>query len=200
MECIIDHNMDTHAVDRSGVYIKHRSNKQVQKTTKGWHLCVEWKDRTTHWERLAYLKERNSMEVAKYAVSKNLHDTPDFVWWVPYVLKKRSRIIADATKRYHKRTHKFGIEVPNSWDDCVILNKENSYTMWQGAARKEMKYVHLVFKILNGDEAVPPTYQEICCQMIFYFKKEDFRRNVHFVAGGQTTDTPHGMTYASVVS
>jgi hypothetical protein len=41
------------------------------------------------------------------------------------VLKKRSRIIADTTKRYHKRTHTFGIEVPKSWDDCVILDTEN---------------------------------------------------------------------------
>jgi hypothetical protein len=29
---------------------------------------------------------------------------------------------------------------------------------------------------------------------------EDFRRKARFVAGGHTTDTPHAMTYASVVS
>jgi hypothetical protein len=39
------------------------------------------------------------------------------------VLKKCSRIIAAVTKRYHKWTHKFGIEVPKSWDDCVRLDK-----------------------------------------------------------------------------
>jgi hypothetical protein len=36
--------------------------------------------------------------------------------------------------------------------------------------------------------------------MIFDLKMEDFRRNTHFFAGGHTTDTPHDMTYASVVS
>jgi hypothetical protein len=36
--------------------------------------------------------------------------------------------------------------------------------------------------------------------MIFDVKMEDFRRNARFVAGGHTTDTPHAMTYASVVS
>jgi hypothetical protein len=36
--------------------------------------------------------------------------------------------------------------------------------------------------------------------MIFDVKMEDFRRNARFVAGGHTTDTPHVMTYASVVS
>jgi hypothetical protein len=36
--------------------------------------------------------------------------------------------------------------------------------------------------------------------MIFDVKIEYFRRNARFVAGGHTTDTPHAMTYASVVS
>jgi hypothetical protein len=104
------------------------------------------------------------------------------------------------TKRYHKRTHKFGIEVPKSWDDCVKLDKENDNTIWQDAVRKEMKNVTIAFKIINGEESVPPTYQEICCHMIFDVKMEDFRRKARFVAGGHTTDTPHTMTYTSVVS
>jgi hypothetical protein len=36
--------------------------------------------------------------------------------------------------------------------------------------------------------------------MIFDVKMEDFRHNARFVAGVHTTDTPHTMTYASVVS
>jgi hypothetical protein len=58
-------------------------------------------------------------------------------------------MIAAVTKRYHKRTHKFGIEVPKSWDDCVKLDKENDNTLWQYAVRKEMKNVRIAFKILN---------------------------------------------------
>jgi hypothetical protein len=46
----------------------------------------------------------------------------------------------------------------------------------------------------------PPTYQEIICHMIFDVKMEDFRRKAMFVAGGHTADTPHAMTYSSVVS
>jgi hypothetical protein len=56
MEGIIYHKTDGHAVDRADMYINHESNKQVRKTTKGWHLFVEWKDGTTSWERLAGLK------------------------------------------------------------------------------------------------------------------------------------------------
>jgi hypothetical protein len=59
-------------------------NRQVSKTTQGWHLCFECKDGTTSWERLADLKETNPVEVAEYAVAKNLLDAPAFIWWVPY--------------------------------------------------------------------------------------------------------------------
>jgi hypothetical protein len=200
MEGIIDHKTDGHVIEPADMYIKHGSNKKVRKTTKGWPLCVEWKYGTTSWERLVDLKESNPVEVAEYAAVKSLLDTHDFFWWSPHVLKKGTRIIAAVTKRYHKQTHKFGIEVPKSWDDCVRLHKENDNTIWQDAVSKEMNNVRIAFKILNGEEAVPPTYQEIRCHMIFDVKMEDFRRKARFIAGGHTTYTPHAMTYASVVS
>jgi hypothetical protein len=77
----------------------------------------------------------------------------------------------------------------------VKLYERNGNTMWQDAIRKEMNNVHISFKVLNGEEAIPPTYQEIRCHMIFDVKMEDFRRKVRFVAGGHTTDYPHVMTY-----
>jgi hypothetical protein len=104
------------------------------------------------------------------------------------------------TKRYNNRTHKFGIEVPHSWDDCMILDTENGNTMWQDAVKKDMKNVRIAFKIMIGYEVIPPKYQEIHCYMIFDANMEDFIHNACFVAGGNTTDTLHDMTYASVVS
>jgi hypothetical protein len=159
MDGIIDHRTDCHAVAPAEMNIKHGSNKKVRKTTKVWHLCVEWKDGTTSWERLADLKESNPVEVAEYDATKRLLNKPDFIWWAPHVLQKRTRIIAAVIKRYHKRTHKFVIEVPKSWDDCVKLDKENDNTLGQDAVSKEMKNVRIAFKILNGEEPVPPTYQ-----------------------------------------
>jgi hypothetical protein len=79
-----------------------------------------------------------------------LLDTPDFIWWAPHVLKKHTRIIADVTKRNHKRTHKFGIEVPKSWDDSVRLDKDNDNTLWQDAVRKEMNFIQdLKWRIIS---------------------------------------------------
>jgi hypothetical protein len=152
MEGIIDHKTDGHDVAPADMYIKHGSNKKARKTTKGWHLCVEWKDGTTSWERLADLKESIPVEVYEYAATKGLLDTPIFIWWAPHVLQKRTRIIAAVTKCYHKQTNKFGIEVPKNGDGCVKLDKENDSTIWQDAVRKEMKNVRIAFKILNGEE------------------------------------------------
>jgi hypothetical protein len=150
MEGIIYHRTDGHAVALAEMHIKHGSNKKLRKTTKGWHLFDEWKDGTTSWERLVDLKESNPVGVAEYDATKILLNTPAFIWWAPHVLQKRTIIITAVTKRYHKRTHRFGIEVPKSWDDCVKLDKENDNTLWQDAVRKEMMNVRIAFKITNG--------------------------------------------------
>jgi hypothetical protein len=140
----------------------------VSKTTNGWYFCVEWKDGTTSWERMADLKESNPVEVAENTVAKSFLDAPDFVWWDPHVLKKRSMSIAAVTKSYHNHTHNFGIEVTKIWDDCVRLDKENEN--------------RISFKIMNGEKLVLPTYQEIRCHMIFDVKMEYFRRKAKFFA------------------
>jgi hypothetical protein len=63
-----------------------------------------------------------------------------------------------------------------------------------------MKNVRISFKIMNEDESVPPTYQEIRFHVIIDVKMEDVRRKARFVSGVHITDTPHAMTYASGVS
>jgi hypothetical protein len=50
--------------------------KYPWRTTKGWELCIQWKDGMTTWECLADLKESNPVEVAEYAVSRNFESKP----------------------------------------------------------------------------------------------------------------------------
>ena len=200
MEAIVGHRSDASAVKMEDRFIQAGSNKQLRKTTKGWQLCVQWKDGSTSWERLADLKETNPIEVAEYAVAAGINDQPAFTWWVPYVLKKRNYIISAVNKRYHKRTHKYGIRVPKTVKEAIEIDKENGNTLWQDAIKKEMKSVKIAFQILDDGEVVPVGYQQIRCHMVFDIKMEDFRRKARFVAGGHETDAPASMTYASVVS
>lgn len=85
---ITDHRKTEAAVARADMWVTLGSNKQMQKTTKGWQLCVEWRDGSTSWERLADLKESNPIEVVTYATTHGIDTEPAFAWWVPYTLKK----------------------------------------------------------------------------------------------------------------
>ena len=118
MENITHHKKLADSVPIADKYVYHNGRRCLRKSTKGWKLCVTWKDGTTSWERLADVKESNPVQVAEYAVSRGLVDEPAFAWWVPFTLKKRDRIIAAVNKRYHKRTHKFGIRVPKTVEEA----------------------------------------------------------------------------------
>jgi Reverse transcriptase (RNA-dependent DNA polymerase) len=172
----------------------------MRKTTIGWTICVQWKNGETSWERLADLKESNPLEVAEYAVSQGIDHEPAFSWWVPHVLKKREQIISAVNNRYHKRTHKFGIEIPKSVADAARLDKENNNTLWMDAVALEMAAVQVSFKVLDDGDDAPIGYQRINCHLIFDVKLDAFRRKARMVAGGHVTEVPAVMTYASVVS
>jgi hypothetical protein len=53
------------------------------------------------------------------SVWQGIHDEPAFIWWVPYVLAKHKQIVPAVNKWYHKWMHKYGIEIPNDYDDCM---------------------------------------------------------------------------------
>jgi hypothetical protein len=201
LDGIVDHRNDDTAVERADMYVQRGSKKQLKKTTKGWKLCVEWKDGSTSWERLADLIESNRVEVAEYATTHGIENEPAFLWWVPYTPRQRNRIIAAVNNRYHKHTHKFGIEVPKTCEDCLRIDRENGDTKWQDAIRKEMGKVKVAFQVLDDRTLAPPTFQEICCHLVYDIKMEDFQRKARLVAGGHMTDSPPAyVTYASVVS
>jgi hypothetical protein len=109
MEGIIDHRTDGHSIAPAEMYIKHGSNKKVRKTTKGWHLCVEWKDGTTSWEHLAELKESYPVEVTEYAATKSLLNTPPFIWWAPHVLQ-------EAHQNYYRCDQALSQADPQVWN------------------------------------------------------------------------------------
>ncbi len=160
---IVDWQKDqSTAIKEEDKYVySHNGNQHYWKMTKGWKLCVKWKDDMTSWERLTDLKESYPIEVAEFAVSRDIHDEATFAWWVPYVLVKRNQIISAVNRCYQKHTHKYGIEVPKSFDDCVHIDQENGNTLWQDAIHQEMSKVRVAFQVLDDDEVIPPTYQEI---------------------------------------
>ena len=79
--------------------------------------------------------------MAEFATAHGLQDEPAFIWWVPYTLKQCNRIISAVNKCSLKRSHKFGIELPCTYDDCVHLDQQNNNTLWQDTVHEEMSKV-----------------------------------------------------------
>ena len=52
---ILYHKTDGHALSVADRDVVVRGRISKRKTTKGWHLCVQWKYRTTTWVRLSDL-------------------------------------------------------------------------------------------------------------------------------------------------
>jgi hypothetical protein len=85
---IVDHEKSDNAISKDqGFYPSHNGNQARRKTTKGWKMCIEWKDGSMTWVPLSELKASNPVKVAEYAVANLLTDEPAFGWWVKDVLR-----------------------------------------------------------------------------------------------------------------
>ena len=196
---IIDHKKDGSAVAADDGFVIVNGRQCPRRTTKGWKLCVQWKDGSTSWESLKDLKESNPVEVAEYAVANKLVYEAAFNWWVPYTIKKRDRIIKANYTRYVKRTHKFGIKMPKTVERALEIDKETGTTFWRDAIAKEMRTVMPAFKFCGEGASQPVGYTAISGHVVFDVKM-DFTRKARYVADGHLTDPPASVTYASVVS
>ena len=204
---IVDHRKDDTAISKDqGFITSHNGNEVRRKTTKGWKLCVEWKDGSTTWVPLSELKASNPVEVSEYAVANHIVEEPAFAWWVKDVLRRRNRIISKVKSRYWKTTHKFGIRLPHSVQEALKLDEELGTDYWRKAIEKEMKNVRPAFErwddgtvedARQGKKLIG--FQEIKCHMVFDIKM-DFTRKARYVAGGHMTEPPAETTYSSVVS
>ncbi|MGH3054668.1 MAG: reverse transcriptase domain-containing protein, partial [Gaiellaceae bacterium] len=197
---IVNHQSNNTCVAKDDMWtLSSNGNRHKRRTTKGWQLCVYWKDGSTTWEPLRNLKESNPIEVAEYAVANKIADEPAFSWWVEDVLRRRNRIINKVRTRYWKRTHKFGIQLPKSVDEALSIDNKTGTDFWYKAIQKEMTNVMPAFQFLDADDKVPVGYKWIPCHMVFDIKM-DFTRKARLVAGGHVTDPPTSHTYSSVVS
>ena len=203
MREIIDHRVDTsQAIPKEkGEYTNSHGTKTKVRTTKGWELCIEWRDGSTDWVSLKDIKQSYPVEAAMYARENLIHEEPAFAWWVPYTLKKQKRILSKLKSKYWQRTHKYGIELPKTVEEAYAIDKKNGNTLWADAINMEMKRIRDAFKLYQGNPEELIGYQEITTHFIFDIKLgENFRRKARLVADGHKTKTPSHVTYSSVVS
>ena len=200
---IIDIRTDGTQIQKDDAFI-HMSNgnKRRRETTKGWEVCIQWKDGSSTWNQVKDVKESYPVQLAEYAVQNKIGNEPAFAWWIKYVLKKRDRIISKTASKYWQKTHKYGVRIPKTVKDAIAIDKENGDTRWWEAILQEMANVRPAFELFEGSkEDLPIGYQQIKCHMIFDIKLgENFRRKARLVGGGHMTTAPTSITYSSVVS
>ena len=205
---IVEHRKDGTALSKENGFIRSKSgNIHPKKTTRGWELLVEWKDGSVTWVPLKDLKASNPIELAEYAMAKNIQSEPAFNWWVKETIRTRDRMIGKVKTKYWRTTHKFGIRIPKTVEEAYRIDAETGTNFWRLAIEKEMSKVLIAFEKLEVSPEemrrgqVRPGFQEIKLHWVFDVKMDDnFTRKARLVAGGHTTETPNAMTYSSVVS
>lgn len=86
---VVDHRCIVNAPvpSQEAWIVMHNWNKVLRQMTKGWELCVEWKDKSTSWIPPKDLKAPNPLQVAQYAIAHNNAGDPAFSWWVQESIK-----------------------------------------------------------------------------------------------------------------
>ena len=199
---IIDHRNDATALS-AGTNMYHDINgiPQQKYTTIGHQVCAQWEDGSSNWVALKDMKNSYPIELAEYATRVKIDHLPAYSWWVPYTLKKQTRILAKLKSKYWMRSHKYGCEIPKSIADAKRIDAANKNRLWQDAIDLEMKNVRIAFQLFNGDPTTLKGYKSVTTHLIFDIKMgENFRRKVRCVGDGHKIDTPSSITYSSVVA
>ena len=75
---ILDHQKDNSAVPKDDEFVVSNGKRVRRYTTKGWKLCILWKDGSTSWETLTSVKEAFPIEIAEYAVARKIAEETEF--------------------------------------------------------------------------------------------------------------------------
>ena len=199
LDCILDHCKDGSAISKADKYlITKRGNRRLRKSTIGWKLLVRWKDGSEQWVPLKLMKENYPVETAEYATANQIHDESAFIWWVPYTLRKRDVMLASVKARVRKANVKYGIKVPRTLKEAIMLDKENNNTLWQDAIDKEMNGILPGFDFPDSNKP-PSGYSKSSGHLVFDVKM-DFTRKARWVKDGHLTPDPIDSNFAGVVS
>jgi hypothetical protein len=201
VEAVLDHRRQGNAVPKGKMYVTMRDGrKKLRQSTAGWDFKVRFTNGREQWMQLKDLKELSPIEVAEYVAARGLDDEVAFQWWVPYTLRKKHSIICAVKSRAAKRkTHKYGVQVPQNVKEAFELDEANGNTLWEEALALEMSSIGRAITILPDSRDPPPGYTKATGHCIFDVKMCG-RRKARWVKDGHLTPVSDTSNYAGVVS
>ena len=95
MNEIIDYQTNGTELKQQDAFTTTKTGTQHRReTSNGWEFLIEWKDGSTNLVCLKDIMEFYPVLVAEFALATRISMEPALAWWVPFVLKKRNRILA----------------------------------------------------------------------------------------------------------
>ena len=187
-------------VDKEDMYVTTNSGKRhARKTTAGWKLLVLRNNGTKKWILLSVMKNSKPVEVVEFSVSRGVDCEPDFSWWVPYTLRCRDRIIAGVNSRVKRVTHKYGVELPRTFQEAYSLDDKNGNTFLLDALNREIENLKVAFDIPPEVNSPPPGYFRSSGHIIFDVRMT-LERKARWVKDGHNTPEPSWSNYDGAVS
>lgn len=153
LDKIVEHWKDNMANPMSEDTVRSNNGQEKpKKTTRGWHLLVQWKDGSMEWVKMKDLRASNPNEVAELAVANRITDEPAFKWWAPCMLQRWNRINSKVKSRCWKQSHKFGIWLSKMWwrQEALQIDEIMVTDFWRKVINKEMSRVKVALKAKEG--------------------------------------------------
>ena len=123
LDQVIGHRTDGSEVKDKDAFITLSNGiKQRKETTKEHQVLLKWKDGISTWNQLKDVKDSYPVQLADYAIENRLDKLPAFACWVPYVIRKRDRIIKKLKSKYWSKTHKYGIRIPKTVAEAIEID------------------------------------------------------------------------------
>ena len=74
---VVDRRTDGSQIKSEDAFIHiFNGNKRRRETTKGWEVCIQWKDGISTWNHVKDVKEAYSVHIADYAVQNRISEQP----------------------------------------------------------------------------------------------------------------------------
>ena len=149
------------------------------------------------------MPKQDPVTLARYAHDNGLLNESG--WKFRHCTAKRQRFfntIIDSVKRHNDPNqikYKFGVRVPSTFSEAMLLDKENRNTFWADAVHCELDqlFSYKTFHDLGPSGLPGPEYKMIKIRFVFVVKA-DGRRKGSLVARGDMTPEPDEVVYSSV--
>eukprot|EP00978_Attheya_sp_CCMP212_P035696 scaffold156893_cov59-Attheya_sp.AAC.1 len=145
-----------------------------------------------HWYPIDVIRMESPMVIVEYALQNRLVNQRHFKWITTFCNNNDlESLILKAKLAGREPKIKFGVQVPMSQKQAILLDSANGDKLWITAVEKELKQIndYETFQVLEKGDIMPEGYQLIPYHIVFDCKF-DFRRKARLVAGGNFTEAP----------